>query len=194
MSTNPTGILLAAGQSRRFGNNKLLQPLADGTPMLIASAKTLCTALPGCLAVINQDMPAEMVNQLEELGMEVIVNEHAESGIGSSIACGVRASAQSSSWIIALADMPFIDPETIKQLAIKLNEGASLVAPVYRQQRGHPVGFAARYYDELKQLNGDVGARHIITKHHSEQTLIETEDRGVISDIDYESDLHATMQ
>lgn len=188
MSTTPTGILLAAGQSRRFGNNKLTQPLVDGTPMLIVSAKALCAALPDCLVVINPDMPAEMVNQLAQLGMQVIVNDHAESGIGSSIACGMRAAAKSSSWIIALADMPYIGPETIKQIAGKLNEGAGIVGPMYRQQRGHPVGFAARYRDELKELNGDVGARHIIAKHHADLALIEVEDRGVIADIDYTSD------
>ena len=192
MMTNPTGILLAAGFSRRFGNNKLLQPLANDTPMLIASANNLCTALANCLAIVNPDMPLPMVKQLEQLGMQVIVNQHAESGIGSSIACGISESEQSSGWVIALADMPFIHADTIRQLSTKLNDGAGIVAPLYQQQRGHPVGFAARYRDELLKLNADVGARHVIARHDTDLTLIEVQDRGVISDIDSISDLRAT--
>ena len=191
MNTGTTGILLAAGLSRRFGNNKLLQPLADDTPMLIASAKNLCTTMVNCLAIVNNQMPATMVKQLEQLGIQVIVHHDAENGIGSSITCGIAHSAQSSGWLIALADMPFIHPDTIQQLNTKLKEGAGIVAPLYQQQRGHPVGFSTQYRDELLQLNADVGARHIIAKHHTDLTLVEVQDRGVISDIDAPADLRA---
>ena len=194
MNTNPTGILLAAGSSRRFGNNKLLQPLADDTPMLIASANNLCSAIDDCLVIINPEIPTHMITQLEQLGMQVIIHRHAEFGIGSSIACGIDHSAQSSGWVIALADMPFIHPATIRQLATKLQQGAGIVAPLYQQQRGHPVGFTAQYRDELLQLNTDVGARHIIANHHTDLTLIDVQDRGVISDIDSASDLHTARQ
>jgi molybdenum cofactor cytidylyltransferase len=194
MKHNPTGILLAAGQSRRFGNNKLLQPLSNDTPILIASANNLCAGMADCLAIVNPETPPNIVKQLEQLGLKTIVNHDAASGIGSSIACGVRASFESSGWIFALADMPFIDPDTIRQLVDKLNERGGMVAPLFQQQRGHPVGFAGQYCEELLQLNGDVGARHIIAKHHTELTLIEVQDRGVISDIDIESDLRAAKQ
>ena len=191
MNTSATGLLLAAGLSRRFGNNKLLQTLADNTPMLIASAKNLRAAMTNCLAIVNVDMPSTMVMQLQQLGIRVIVHHHAENGIGSSIACGIDHSAQSSGWVIALADMPHIHPDTIRRLSTELKEGTGIVAPLYQQQRGHPVGFSAQYRAELLQLNADVGARHIIARHHTDLTLIEVQDRGVISDIDSEADLRA---
>ena len=46
-------ILLAAGRSSRFGGNKLLHPLADGTPVALAAARNLVAALPGALAVVK---------------------------------------------------------------------------------------------------------------------------------------------
>ena len=192
MNNQPIGILLAAGQSRRFGSDKLLQPLADGTPLVIASAQKLSRVLSDCLAVVNPATPALLIQQLAQLGYQIVVNELAETGMGSSIASGVSASAQATSWIFALADMPFIHPDTIKKISDTLLDGAGIAAPVYEQQRGHPVGFAARYRDELLSLNDDIGARYIIAEHFKDLVTVEVEDRGVIWDIDAVTDLPAT--
>jgi len=192
VSNLPIGILLAAGQSSRFGANKLLHPVADDTPMLIISAKALTSVLPGSVAVINQRL-ASYTPQLEELGMKVVINKHAESGIGSSIACGIRAcehaSEYFSGWLIALADMPYIKPDTISLLAEKMRGGADIVAPVYKYQRGHPVGFSHPYQSELMALNEDVGARDIINRHLDKLELVMVNDAGVIKDIDHASEL-----
>ncbi len=183
MSPSPVGILLAAGQGRRFGGNKLLHPVTDNMPMLLASAKTLASALPETVAVISQELEPHS-KQLEQLGMRVVINTQAERGIGSSIACGVEASENATGWVIALADMPYIKAETIAQLVNKLTDGAHIVAPLFGQQRGHPVGFSQQYKDELLALNEDVGARHIIANHRSQLELVVTDDEGVITDID----------
>lgn len=188
MSDLPVGILLAAGQSNRFGNNKLLHPIADKMPMLLVAAQKLVSVLPESITVINQTL-MPYTDQLEQLGMRVVVNQQAKRGMGSSIACGIRASQHASSWLIALADMPYIKLETITLLANKLKDGADMVAPVLEQQRGHPVGFNQRYKDELMALNDDVGARHIIAKHQNQLELISTNDAGVIKDVDQVGDI-----
>ena len=188
MSHPVVGLLLAAGQSHRFGSNKLLHPMNDGAPMVVLAAQHLCAALPASIAVVDPDMP-EVTNQLEQMGMQIVFNPNAQAGIGSSIACGVRASQQAAGWIIALGDMPYIKEQTITQLVNQLKQQASIVAPVYQQQRGHPVGFGQKYRNELQQLNTDTGARSIIAKHESELQLIETDDHGVIADIDCTEDL-----
>lgn len=188
MSNSPVGLLLAAGQSRRFGSNKLLHPVADGTPMLIQAAKKLLQVLPDPVVVISQELMPH-TDRLEQLGMKVVVNEQAGLGIGSSIACGVRASADAAGWLIALADMPYIQSHTIKQLSERLQQGAAIVAPLYKLQRGHPVGFNQCYRDELLALNNDVGARDIVQKHQDRLELIASDDAGVITDIDQLSDI-----
>lgn len=183
MNRAPVGILLAAGQSRRFGSNKLLHPIVDGTPMLLASAQTLAGVLPGTIIVINREL-ADYTPQLEQLGMQVVVNAQAEQGMGSSIACGVRASEAAAGWLVALADMPYLRRDTIRQLANRLEHGTAIVAPLYKQQRGHPVGFGRRYKDALLALQEDVGARHVITRHRDRLELVPTTDVGVVTDID----------
>ena len=88
-----------------------------------------------------------------------------------------------------LADMPYIKPETIMLLADKLKQGASIIAPMLDQQRGHPVGFSQFYKNELLALNKDIGARQILKNHQSELELVPVNDKGVIIDIDQLSDV-----
>jgi len=183
MKPTCTGILLAAGQSTRFGSNKLLNPLPDGTPMAVACARTLHAVLEHCIAVVD-DSQGAVARLLAEAGLQVIANPRALEGVGTSIACGVAASPGAGGWVIALADMPGIPARVIRQVAGGLARGADIVAPVCRGQRGHPVGFAARHAPALLALNADSGARDIIAANHDTLELIETQHRGVIFDID----------
>ena len=188
MSKHPVGILMAAGSSQRFGSNKLLYPIVNDNPMLLLSAKNLAEALPNSLVVINKNLTSYKP-QLEQLGLEFVINSQAEKGMGTSIACGVNHRLDAPGWLITLADMPYIKTTTLSILANKLNEGAGIVAPEYKLQRGHPVGFSANFKKELLALNEDVGARDIIRHHHDQIELIKTDDEGVIQDIDYKDEL-----
>jgi molybdenum cofactor cytidylyltransferase len=183
MSSACTGILLAAGQGRRFGTDKLLHPLADGTPMAIAAARRLLAALPHSIAVVA-DAEGELAGQLALLGLQVVANPKAAQGMGTSIACGVAASRVARGWVIALADMPWVPPGVIREVAGALLQGADIVAPVCQGRRGHPVGFSARHGAALRELRGDAGARGIIATHRAALQLIETDERGVIIDVD----------
>jgi molybdenum cofactor cytidylyltransferase len=181
------GLLLAAGQGRRFGGNKLLHPLDDGTAMMLASARPLRAVLPEVLAVVGA-ADGKVARLLAQEGIQVVYNPHARGGVGTSIACGVAASRHAGGWVIALADMPWIPQTVVQTVAAALSCGADIVAPVYRGQRGHPVGFSARHAAALMSLNADEGARGIIDAHRDSLELIEVHDRGVLVDID---SLHA---
>ena len=188
MNKPPAGILLAAGQSARFGSNKLLHPMTDNRPMLLVSAEKLASVLPGSIVVINEQL-IPFSAQLEQMALRVVVNEQAEQGMGSSIACGVGASLDASGWLIMLADMPYLKTETIMLLADKLEHGAKIVAPIYNKQRGHPVGFNQCYKNELLALNKDTGARLLIKNHANQLELLPVDDAGAIMDVDHASDL-----
>lgn len=188
MSRQPAGILLAAGLSQRFGSNKLLHPIIGDVPMLMVSAKKLASELPGSVVVINECLK-NYITELEQLGLQVVINEQTEKGMGGSIACGIRHSSDASGWLIALADMPYIRTETLSLLVNKINERVGIVAPHYEGQRGHPVGFHSRFRHELLALNKDEGAREIIKRHHNQLELLPTDDHGVIRDVDYIQEL-----
>lgn len=182
------GILLAAGNSTRFGADKLLYPLSDGTPIALAAVRPLIEVLPDSVAVLRPDA-RRLSEVLATAGMRIVVNDQAERGMGLSLSCGIAATAEADGWVIALADMPFIRIATIRAVVQTLEQGAGLAAPVYYARRGHPVGFGAAFRDELLGLEGDVGARGLIARHAGRLRSIEIEDPGVVEDIDTPADL-----
>lgn len=182
------GILLAAGSGSRFGGDKLLHPLPDGTPIGVAAARNLLAAVPEVVAVVRPgDFP--LADLLEQEGCRVTVCPHAARGMGASLAHGVSACRGADGWLIALADMPLIKSATIAAIVRELEAGRNLVAPVYQGKRGHPVGLSKRFGAQLLALDGDAGARDIVAAHKGELVQVECDDPGVLHDIDRRDDL-----
>lgn len=190
MAANICGILLAAGASRRFGSDKLLHRLPGGTPVAAAALANLRAALPHVIAVVRPGATA-LADLLSSTGATVILCANADEGMGASLAAAIGASGDAAGWVIALADMPYIRPQTIEKVAAALAQGAAIVAPAYRGERGHPVGLAARFRPQLQALHGDAGARDLLKQHADLIKLIEVDDSGVGRDIDTPADLQA---
>ena len=190
MNKDSCGILLAAGAARRFGSNKLLHPLEGDVPMALAALANLRSGVAHVIAVVRPGA-AELENRLSEAGATVIECANADEGMGASLAAGVKATGDVAGWIVALADMPYIRPETIRRIAASLAEGAAIAAPAYRGERGHPVGLSARFRARLETLRGDEGARSVIRENAALVTLISVDDPGVCRDIDTPDDLRA---
>lgn len=188
ISADFTAILLAAGQSKRFGSPKLLHPLNDGTPLGLIAAQQLCEVFTNVLVMINPHSP-ELARRYRALDVRVIIHSNAEQGLGTSLAQGISQSANSQGWLIALADMPFIKTETLRAVAYSLMQGAKTAAPCYQGKRGHPVGFAQLFKNELLQLNQDTGANQLLQRYAEQVHLIATDDSGILQDIDTPDDL-----
>ncbi len=185
---NICGILLAAGASRRFGSDKLLHPLADRTPIAVAALANLRAAIPHVIAVVRPGVTL-LENRLSEAGATVVLCTDADEGMGRSLATAVSVSGAAGGWVVALADMPYIRPETITKIAAALSAGAPIAAPAYRGERGHPVGLSAQFRGELEALRGDEGARALLNQNAHLMQLIEVDDPGVRRDIDTPADL-----
>ena len=183
------GILLAAGAGTRFGGGKLLHPLADGVAIAAHAARNLRAAGLEVVAVVRPgDFP--LADMLEEEGCYVTVSAESVRGMGYSLAHGVAAAREASGWIVALGDMPRVQPSTIRKVAAALSSGALIAAPVCRGERGLPVGFASSLRDELLALTGDTGARAVLERHRGSVELIECDDdSGIVLDIDARADL-----
>src|SRR5258707_1423580 len=169
MAASRRGILLAAGYSKRFGSNKLLQTLPAGTPEAgtpigLAAAKHLLEALPESIAVVRP-RAQKLAKMLRDAGCNTVVCKNASEGMGTSLAAGVRATTDADGWIVALADMPFIRPETIRIVTKALQEGAAIAAPWFHGGRGHSGGFARPFYEEPSSPPGEAGARQFPNRH-----------------------------
>jgi molybdenum cofactor cytidylyltransferase len=183
-----SGILLAAGAARRFGGGKLLHRLADGTPIGLASLRNLQAALPRIVVVVRPDDQA-VARLYADAGAQTIVCLEADLGMGHSLAAGVAHEAQAQGWIVALADMPNLLPQTIHLVGATLSERGGIVVPVFQSQRGHPVGFSEAFREELLALRGDSGARAIVQAHPHETYRLPVDDPGIVQDVDTPDDL-----
>jgi molybdenum cofactor cytidylyltransferase len=106
----------------------------------------------------------------------------------------VHATRSASGWLAALGDMPRIAPATHRDVKRALAEGALIAAAVdaVSGRRGHPVAFGASLGDELVRLDGDEGARTIVTRHREHLVSVNVSDPGIFMDIDMPSDLLTT--
>lgn len=187
----PVVVVLAAGRGSRFlaPEHKLLQPLGTSSVLGTTLRQVLASQLP-MVVVATASMSAIAGRSVATRDI-VIVPEVGESkahplGMGYSIACGVGARPDASSWLILPGDMPMVKPETLQAVAHALEQHTIAYAE-YRGRRGHPVGFAAALFSELATLSGDEGARRLLRRYPTHG--VEVDDPGVLIDIDTAADL-----
>ena len=185
---NIVGLLLAAGSATRFGSDKLQHSLPHGVSMAVQSARHLKSQLPRVVAVVRPHS-SDLAKNLSAEGCEVVVCEKAAEGMGASLACAVRAAGVADGYLVALADMPFVRPSSIAAVRDALAGGAPLAAPFWRARRGHPVGVAGEFVEELLGLRGDEGAKALLAANARRLVKIPVGDPGVIRDIDTPADL-----
>jgi molybdenum cofactor cytidylyltransferase len=113
--------------------------------------------------------------------------------MAASLACGVQHAREADGWLIALADMPYVQPSTVAALAKAVGQGASaqnpaaIAAPLYQGRRGNPVAFGHAHLPALLALAGDQGARSILKNNPVNELTVD--DPGILQDIDTPSDI-----
>jgi molybdenum cofactor cytidylyltransferase len=187
----PVGILLAAGRGRRFdpggSRNKLLERLPDGDMVVAASARKLLAVVPRVIAVVPPD-DGGVADALRALGCEVTVCLDADSGMAASLVHALRHSLPAAgAWLVALGDMPFVQPQTMRALSGALAGGAAIAVPTMQGRRGNPVAFGAQHLPALLALQGDQGARAILKSEPVTEVVVD--DAGIFRDIDTSGDL-----
>lgn len=170
--TRPTVIVLASGRGERFTasggtTHKLHARLGDKTVLQHTLDAVRASGLPW---------------HLEDAG---------HPGMGDSIAAAVRATPQASGWLILPGDLPLIQGDTLRAVATALGSH-DVVVPVYRGQRGHPVGFSARCGSDLRGLKGNQGAAPVVRAHDAIELIVN--DVGCVTDIDTVDDLQAAAR
>ncbi|HLS51953.1 MAG TPA: nucleotidyltransferase family protein [Burkholderiaceae bacterium] len=192
-SFNPvTAIVLAGGFSRRMAvGNKLLQPLGKHSILRQTVLTLLQASCVQTLVVLGHD--SENVRaSLAGLNVDFIQNKQAEEGMAASLRAGVGALKPKHDFLICLADMPFVQPQTIRAIyeARKANSGLSIWRPTFLGQPGHPILWAHHYANDFLQLQGDTGGRKLLQNNRQALALVPVNDAGILQDIDTDADLH----
>jgi molybdenum cofactor cytidylyltransferase len=193
-SSSPTVIVLAAGLGSRFtgAGHKLAQLLPDdhgdaAALLSLTLRHAIASGLP--LLVVTTAELAPLAQQ-DVAARDILVVPSAARvrgrGMGDSIAAGVAARSEAPGWLLLPADMPRVQPGTMRAVAQALDVHPVAFAQ-HHGRRGHPVGFSAELYSELIALTGDEGARRLVARYPAQ--AVEVEDAGVLIDIDTAEDL-----
>lgn len=178
--------MLAAGKSSRFGSNKCLAQLPNGTAMGVESARNLSQAVDDMICVIPPDNPA-LEALFSDAGFTTSVCLSAAQVMSESLKAGVnyfQDDTEIAGFVIGLADMPLISLTTYQSIVNELKNHGEIVLPTHQGRRGHPVGFNTKFRDELLGLEGDQGAKVLFQKYPKAITLLSVDDPGIHQDFD----------
>ncbi len=184
------GILLAAGKSSRFGANKILANLPDSVPIGVRSAETLQKCVDDLVVVVGSESNGTR-SLFVDHGFNVTVSKNSGLGMGYSLSHGITVSSGATHWIIALADMPYLDVSTICKLRDFLVTKNQITVPIFEGRIGHPVGFPVSYREQLMTLEDDAGARSVLDSSGEDIFYFMSSDLGTVKDIDVKSDILA---
>ena len=183
-------VMLAAGNSRRFGADKRRYVLGT-QPMLQQSLATpLLLNLPTWLVLKPADkncLPELLADWRTHAGLSVVYAQEAAKGMGHTLAYGVSQLTAVDGVLVFLADMPWIQARTVEQLMAHFAPG-KIIVPRYSGRTGHPVLFASHWFDDLQDLRGDRGARDIIRNNADQVVFVDVDDEGVVRDMDRPAD------
>lgn len=180
------GIILAAGEGRRAGGNKL-SSMIDGKPMLYRVLDAACrSTLAGVIMVTGHER-AFGEQAAAKYGIPAVFNSGYSEGMSSSLKLGIKSlPEEAEAFAILLGDMPYIKSGIIDSLIDFYHKcGFGIVVPVYKGRRGHPPIISVKYKGEILEVSGDMGARQVINNHPEDTSYLEIDDSGIVKDVDY---------
>ncbi|MFT6958782.1 MAG: molybdenum cofactor cytidylyltransferase [Halieaceae bacterium] len=180
-------ILLAGGRSRRFGADKRLTEFLPGKTLLEATLKNISLSQLELLVCLRADDQI-LEEKLNSAGISCQRCSTADQGIGATLSESIAHIPAWSGVLIALADMPWIQPATFRSVA-QHTSLENICIPTFGNQRGHPVGFGRDFFNDLETLNDDRGARSIINKYAHTIKTLPTDDKGILRDVDRPDDI-----
>src|SRR5271156_123968 len=174
--------ILAAGESRRMGSPKALDPFDGLTFVEHLLAATRHPRVGIVRIVLGAD--AEGIRTELKLGPEtIVVNENWRRGQLSSIQAAIRNLPEGATGGLLLCpvDHPLVTLRLVSQLITEFDSSnKSIVLPTHLGRRGHPVIFHSSLYDELLTASPEVGARQVVWAHSDQVVEVETDEAGVL--------------
>jgi molybdenum cofactor cytidylyltransferase len=155
------GLVLAAGEGRRFGSAKQLAPL-DGKPLL-AHVVAAMAAAPLDELVVVLGARADEVRAGVDLGTaRVVIAEDWMDGQSASLRHGIAAVPGAEAVVVALGDQPFLSPKAVEAVLAARGAGADAVRATYGGVPGHPIVLERTLFGAVRELRGDEGARSLL--------------------------------
>jgi molybdenum cofactor cytidylyltransferase len=182
-------MVLAAGESRRMGEPKLLLPFGEKTIIEHIVDKIFLSKADKILVVLGSHQE-ETRDKMADRPVLTVVNHRYQEGMLSSIQTGFEALPQeTSAALVCLGDQPLIPYSVLDKIIDTYKQTRSgIVLPVYRKRRGHPILIDLSYRQEIMNLSPDIGLRALVHNHPQEIQEVEVNTPHILKDIDRPED------
>ena len=184
-----TAVVLAAGESRRMGRNKLLLPWGDTTVLGRTLAHVAASSVADGVVVTGHDRH-EVEKVASQRDLTTLFNEDYRTGMLSSVQAAIRSLPPATEGaLVMLGDQPLVPARLIDAL-LQANAASpsGLVAPAFKGRRGNPVIIDRRYFVELLALPPEAAPRALLQSHPDDLLLVEVEDDAILHDLDRPED------
>ena len=190
-----SAIVLAAGQSRRMGRNKMLLPYGGSTVI-----ETVIAEIAACGSVVDTVVVTgceheRLESLLVKYPLRCVFNpDYARAEMIVSIQVGLRAMPDNATAaLIALGDQPRIQHDMVRRVNDAYAAGL-IVIPSFARRRGHPILLDRSIWPDVLALPPEATLRDLIRAHEDRIHYVEVESDSVIRDIDTPNDYRETVQ
>ncbi|MDE7221513.1 MAG: nucleotidyltransferase family protein [Oscillospiraceae bacterium] len=164
-------IVMAAGDARRFGENKLAVDFG-GKPLILWALEAVPAERFAAVAVVTQY--SEVEELAREFGFLPVHNPHPDWGISHTIRLGLEKVGDCGAALFQVSDQPLLRRETVAaEVDFFLEHPDKLVGLSHGGVRGNPCIFPAAYFPELLALTEDHGGSSVIRRHEEDLLLFE---------------------
>jgi molybdenum cofactor cytidylyltransferase len=180
-------IVLAAGESRRFGTeNKLLAPI-EGMPMILRIVQAVLAAKARPVIVVTGHEARTVADLLTGLPVSIREASDYATGLSASLKAGIAAIPEGCDGVlICLGDMPWVNAATLDKLVDGFDPagGWAAAVPVHGGEWGNPVLLGRELFAAIADLSGDRGARAMLAAARDRVMEVAVDDPGVLRDVD----------
>ena len=182
-------IILAAGESRRMGKQKMLLPYGGKTVIEHIVTQVLQCGVDGITVVLGHDA-GEIAAKLTPLPVQRVVNDEYAGGMITSVRSGLESvPPEASAAMIALGDQPDITPAVVSQLIEGFRTaGKGIAVPLFEGRRGHPILVSTNYRDAVMTRYEDTGLRGLLVDNPEDVAEISVDHPGILQDMDTPED------
>ncbi len=185
-----TAIILAAGQSKRMGQPKMLLPWGNQT-VLSHVIKLFREAGVEDILVVTGGAKEQVEKAIEHLKVRTIFNQQfADSEMLSSIHCGISAlTSQTQALLIGLGDQPQVQAGSVRRVCDSYRKSKSqIVVPSFDMRRGHPWLVERSLWSDLMNIKSSQSPRDFLNTHNEKIQYVPVEDSGILADLDTPED------
>ena len=166
-------VVMAAGNARRFGENKLAAQL-QGRSLILRALEAVPGELMERVVVVTQY--PEVMRLAEEFHFAAVHNPHPDYGISHTIELGLTGLRDCDGVLFLVSDQPLLRRESVAALVETWKRQPDKIAALgHDGVRGNPCLFPSRFFPELMELQEDRGGNTVIRRHEECLVLLETE-------------------